>query len=176
MIKLKEIVKEIMDAPPIIQQHQITQPTNVMNQKSINDSYILATTIWGEARGEGEKGMQAVLNVILNRAGGDFNKATQISIQPKQFSFWNKISNKQEYSNKIAQSAREGKFKDSKQYIQALTLVDKALKHQLQDITGGAKFYFNPKLVRPAWANKMIKTSTIGNHDFYKLPVSVKSD
>ena len=70
---------------------------------------------------------------------------------------------------KLKKSARNGKLKDSKQYTQALILVDKALKHQLQDITGGAKFYFNPKLVKPSWANKMIKTVTIGNHDFYKL-------
>ncbi len=32
------------------------------------DLDIVAKTVWGEARGEGRKGMQAVAEVILNRA------------------------------------------------------------------------------------------------------------
>ena len=32
-----------------------------------NEIDLLARTIWGEARGEGQTGMQAVANVIMNR-------------------------------------------------------------------------------------------------------------
>ena len=32
-----------------------------------NQQLYLAKTLWGEARGEGKKGMQAVANVVMNR-------------------------------------------------------------------------------------------------------------
>ena len=153
--------------PAIINQH-VHNDNNIFNKNNMDDAYLLAATIWGEARGDGEKGMHAVLNVILNRSGGDITKAAGVVIKPKQFSFWNKISDKLNFAKKLAQSNREGKLKDGKMYNKAIELVDKALQHQLEDITGGAKYYFNPSIVRPSWANKMLKTTTIGHHEFLK--------
>ena len=162
---------EALDVPPAHIQHTNNiAATNVMDNKKLTSAYVLAATLWGEARGEGNDGMQAVLNVIMNRANGNIVKASQLVLTPKQFSFWNKIDNKTEYAIQLAKSARSGELKDVKQYNEALKLVDLALKHNLKDITGGAKFYFNPKLARPSWAKKMIKTATIGHHEFYKLP------
>ena len=158
---------ESADVPPAHIQQQPSIPTNVINQKQLQNAYILAATLWGEARGEGEQGMQAVMNVIMNRSKGDFNKAVGIVLKPKQFSFWNNKPNQIKYSVDLANKLRNSK---DKQYLSALKIVDSALKHQLKDITGGAKFYFNPKLANPKWAKKMVKTVRIGNHDFYKLP------
>lgn len=172
MISLKRIIKEIMEElpspPAIVQQQPNVQQTNVINQSVITNAYVVAATLWGEARGEGEAGMQAVLNVIMNRAGGDFNNAAKVSLKPKQFSVWNGISDPQEYSVKLAEKARAGKLQDEKMYNKAMALVDKAIKRELKDVTGGATFYFNPKKVQPNWAKNMRKTATIGNHDFYK--------
>ena len=167
----KSIMTEALDVPPAHIQHTNNiASTNVMDNKKLTGAYVLAATVWGEARGEGLEGMQAVLNVIMNRANGDINKASKLAIAPKQFSFWNKINDKDEYAVQLANSSRSGKLKDSKQYNEALRLVDSAIKNNLKDITGGAKFYFNPKLAQPSWAKKMVKTATIGHHDFYKLP------
>jgi len=54
---------------------------------------VLARTIWGEARGEGSVGMQAVACVILNRVrrGGWWGDSiVSVSQKPYQFSCWNK--------------------------------------------------------------------------------------
>ena len=176
MIKLAKIVKEIMDVqPPAIVQQQPNTQTNVVNQQAITNSYILAATLWGEARGEGEKGMQAVLNVIMNRANGKFDKAVKIALQPSQFSFWNNITNKSEYATTLATRARTGNLQDSSKFTLALQLVEKARTGTLNDVTGGALYYFNPNKVNPNWAKKMTKTATIGNHDFYKLSKTNKT-
>jgi N-acetylmuramoyl-L-alanine amidase len=161
---------EAADAPPAhIHQVSATKPSNVLDRQAINDAYIVAATIWAEARGEGTRGMQAVLNVIMNRAKGDFSKAKEICLNPSQFSVWNNIDNKEEYALKLANQQREDET-----YRSAIALVDKAMHRNLSDITGGAIFYFNPKKANPSWAKKMVRTVRIGNHDFYKLPKKKK--
>ena len=97
MIKLKNLIREIAaESPPaIIQKNPAPAHQNkIVNQKAVNDALLLTITIWKEARSEGERGMHGVLNVIMNRANGDFNKAPQVAVAPKQFSVWNGIPNK----------------------------------------------------------------------------------
>lgn len=53
----------------------------------------MARTAWGEARGEGSRGMQAVINVIMNRVrAGSWYGATpkEVCTKKSQFSVWNK--------------------------------------------------------------------------------------
>lgn len=168
-----DITKEAMDTPPAIVQPS-TNTNSVVDAKKIADAYIVIATLWGEARGEGEHGMQAVLNVIMNRSKGNFSNARAVSLKPNQFSLWNGVPDPEESALELAEKQRDGKGKDHAQYIQAMKLVDKAMSGTLPDITGGALFYFNPHKVNPKWAKKLEKTKTIGNHDFYK-PISKKS-
>jgi 8-oxo-dGTP pyrophosphatase MutT (NUDIX family) len=159
LIKRKKagIVRE-MDTPPAI-----VQPANATANYNITNAYIVATTLWGEARGEGEKGMQAVMNVIMNQTKGNFKKAKDVVLAPKQFSMWNSVTNAEGTALAAAQ-----KYRGGEQWQQAIRIVDLAASGKLPDITGGATFYFNPKKANPSWAKKMKKTVTIGNHDFYK--------
>ena len=159
LIKRKKagIVRE-MDTPPAI-----VQPANATANYNITNAYIVATTLWGEARGEGEKGMQAVMNVIMNRTKGNFKKAKDVVLAPKQFSMWNSVTNAEGTALAAAQ-----KYRGGEQWQQAIRIVDLAASGKLPDITGGATFYFNPKKSNPSWAKKMKKAVTIGNHDFYK--------
>ena len=156
--KQADIVSE-MDAPPAI-----VQPASATANYNITNAYIVAATLWGEARGEGEKGMQAVMNVIMNRVKGDFKRAKNIALAPKQFSMWNGVSNPEETA---LAAARENS--EDRQWQQAIRIVDLAASGKLPDITGGATFYFNPRKANPSWAKAMKKTATIGNHEFYKL-------
>lgn len=69
-----------------------TQPTNqpvadISKWKS--DIEIVAKTLFGEARGEGEMGLKGVASVIWTRAGGDISKLKDVCLKPKQFSCWN---------------------------------------------------------------------------------------
>ena len=57
--------------------------------KASNVCNMVAKTLWLEARGEGPEGMKAVLSVILNRCGGDANKAIGVLRKYKAFSCWN---------------------------------------------------------------------------------------
>lgn len=169
MILLKRILKEDMDAPPAIVQQQPPKPSvSALSHQQIMDAYVIAATLYLEARGEGERGMHAVLNVILNRANGDFSKAKEVALKPKQFSAWNSISNPQQKTIDIYQNLRGKSTADAKAFQVAIKLVSSALQGNLKDITGGATFYFNPKKVNPVWAKKMKRTIRIGNHDFYK--------
>lgn len=163
--KKKSDILEAMDTPPpaIVQHVQATAPANY----NVTNAYIVAATLWGEARGEGQQGMQAVLNVIMNRAKGDFKKARDVVLATKQFSMWNNVSDPEASALNLARNSDD-------QWLVAVRLVDKAAQGKLPDITHGALFYFNPKKANPSWAKKMIRTVRIGNHDFYKPQVKKK--
>lgn len=166
-----------VDLPPVVRHEPAPDHGGVATPKKLQDAYVVVATLWGEARGEGDVGMQAVLNVIMNRAKNNFNGAVGVALKPKQFSVWNGINDPYQYANNLAAKARANKLKDAdlKSYRQAIILVDKAMKGQLPDITGGATFYFNPKLANPSWAKKLKFLKRIGNHDFYgTLPARKK--
>lgn len=120
----------------------------------------LARTIWGEARGEGARGMQAVGNVILNRVarGGWYGASIKdVVLKPYQFSAWNANDpNRQKMLNATEADLR-----------QARTIALQLQAGTLPDITGGAINY-HATSVSPSWAKKMTKTVQIGNHIFYK--------
>ncbi|HOT88113.1 MAG TPA: cell wall hydrolase [Bacteroidales bacterium] len=173
LIKIIELIKqkqsnmhESIDMPPAIVQVVSTTSPKTYN---ITNEYILAATLWKEARGEGERGMQAVMNVIMNRAKGDFKKAKDIALASKQFSAWNNISNPEQVALTFAKQV-----KNDEQWKQAIKIVYQASKGNLPDITKGAICYFNPKLLHPSWMRSMIKTTEIGNHSFYKPNNTIK--
>lgn len=174
--KEKPEVMELADAPPAHIQ-QVPKPATTNAPFNITNAYVVATTIWQEAKGEGRSGMQAVLNVIMNRAKGNFTNVVGIVLKPKQFSVWNGVTDPQETAMAIAKRCREQTLEGCEMFPTALTLVEKAMKGKLEDITGGATFYFNPKKVTPSWTKKLVKTKRIGNHDFYKIkpPIIKKS-
>ncbi len=138
----------------------------------------LARTLWGEARGEGYAGMQAVANVIMNRfaaaqasvaAGQQFGFTVEdICKKRYQFSAW--LSNDPNYAAMLEVTAADRRFK------QALNIAESALKGTLKDITGGADHYLNVALTRkirggtlPSWVNMNRATTAIGSHTFLKL-------
>lgn len=164
VIKKKKAKMFEVDAPPAII-HQVGAPKKVgmMNPQQMHDAYIVAATLWREAAGEGKVGMQAILNVIMNRSKGDFGDAKNTVLRSKQFSTWNNVSNPGKVAIDIAKENR-----DDKTYRAAIQLVDLAMKGKLPDITNGATFYVNPKKVTPYWRNEVVKTKEIGRHHFYK--------
>lgn len=120
----------------------------------------LARTIWGEARGEGARGMQAVGNVILNRVklGGWYGASIKdVVLKPYQFSAWNTEDPNREKMLKATTA----------QLSQARQIAEQLQTGALSDITGGATNYHATN-VSPVWAKKMTKTVQIGNHIFYK--------
>lgn len=124
----------------------------------------MARTAWGEARGEGSTGMQAVLNVIMNRVkkGGWWGATpSEVCKKKSQFSCWNKDD--PNYKKLLEVTDANANFR------KALDLADLAYNGVLPDITGGATNYLALGSLKeaPSWVKGMTKTAQIGNHTFY---------
>lgn len=128
----------------------------------------LARTIWGEARGEGYAGMEAVASVVMNRfkvsrAKGKFwwgNTVKEICLKPWQFSCWNPTDANSRRVRQVTEA-------DSA-FRQALEIAQRAVAGQLVDRTRGATHYYAYKVISaPSWARELTLTAQIGGHKFY---------
>lgn len=128
----------------------------------------LARTMWGEARGEGSIGMQAVAAVIRNRlavsrAHGKFwwgNSIIGVCQKPYQFSCWNR--NDPNY-RKVLNVDRRDRF-----FACALALARQSVAGFLGDPTHGATHY-HAAGIYPFWSRGQTPTAVIGKHIFYRI-------
>lgn len=160
-------------------QYKVNVPTPKPKPQRIAGIDTLARTIWGEARGQGYSGMQAVASVVMNRyeaAQRSSGKARQygrtveeICKKPYQFSVWNKGD--PSLKKMLAVNENNADFR------RAVSIADKALRGELPDNTGGADHYLNIEFTRkirrngtlPDWVDLSRKTASIGAHTFLKL-------
>ena len=132
------------------------------------DIDIMARTIWGESRGEGYQGMQAVACVIMNRYKeniwyskiGNNHSIKSVCLKKAQFSCWNEDDRNSSMCKAVTESNKEFKV--------ALEIAKSAKSGELQDFTGGANHYFADYIEKPSWAKDMQFCITIGHHNFYK--------
>lgn len=129
---------------------------------------VLARTLWGEARGEGDKGMEAVAAVILNRVafaegragywwGNDIISVCQ---KPYQFSCWNRSDPSYLKLQAVTPSDRH--------FATALRIARRAVIGAIVDPTRGATHY-HADYVSPYWAKGQTPTVVIGRHIFFNL-------
>lgn len=119
----------------------------------------LAKAVYFEARGEPLEGQFAVAEVILNRVENSQwpNSICGVVKQGCQFSFM--CDGKPEEISERAAFARAGKI--------ARLMIDGAPRQ----LTYGATF-FHTVHVKPGWSRRMARTTSIGDHLFYRLPVA----
>jgi len=138
----------------------------VTNQKdqgfffaSTNDLRCLADNAWNEARGEGIKGMQAVIEVTINRKySRQFSGSIcKVVWQSKQFSWTNHYKNKK----------KPYKVTWDKSYEDALYLSRKALEGSLNPLLPESVLWYHHVKVKPIWRLSMRSEGTIGKHRFY---------
>lgn len=132
---------------------------------------ILAYTLLGEAGGEGRAGMAAVMNVIKNRAesGRYSDNPAAVALQKnsrgiRQFSTWN---TKENGGNQPISRYK----KSSKEFKEALDVVEKVMAGQIPDETGGATHFVTKALFdadKPGWWDSEAPQGEkqIGNHVF----------
>lgn len=122
------------------------------------DTVIGALCAWRENRGGGTQGMQSVLNVLANRA-----------VQRKT-SIYAEAVRKMQFSSMTAPGDPELTLfpaPTDPQWIESLSL---AGTDNLEDITGGATFYYAASMRQPpTWAMTMTKTCEIEGQLFFKL-------
>ncbi|HTT99065.1 MAG TPA: cell wall hydrolase [Rhizomicrobium sp.] len=133
-------------------------------EKLLAQHRCLAEAMYYEARGEGERGQEAVAEVILHRlqSGGYGRSICAVVYEgaPRagcQFSF--------------ACDGSKAREKSREDWRNAQVLAARILAGEipLSDITYDAMNY-HADYVRPTWAAKLVRTAQIGNHIFYRRP------
>lgn len=126
---------------------------------------LLAATVWGEARSEGEVGMRAVAHVMMNRIGDRFGEdLATVILSPKQFSVWNRRDPNRRMVQSLARDP-SGVATDP-EWVTAERIAREVLSGKSIDPTGGALFY-HTRAVRPRWARVGQGRQVIGQHIFY---------
>lgn len=147
-----------------------TPPQNAEDFFKEMEIDVMARTLWGEARSEGVKGMEAVAHVILNRVkvalnnDGEYwwgNSIVAVCQKPYQFSCWN--HNDPNRAKIVALDASDMHF------ATGLRIARRAVYGGLGvDPTRGATHYHTVDIL-PFWAKGETPTVTIGRHVFYQL-------
>lgn len=128
---------------------------------------ILARTLWGEARGEPVRGIEAVAAIIVNRVkrtqerGGRYwwgGTIEQVCQKPWQFSCWN--------DNDPNRAKLEAVNEKDRSFRICLRVARRAAAGVLDDPTRGSTHY-HTKTVFPPWAKTRLPAAEIGNHLFY---------
>ena len=126
------------------------------------DLDVMSRTIWGEARSEGPKGMEAVAAVIVNRTLDARwpRSIKEVCKQPKQFSCWN-----QRDPNRV-KMLRVTEKDPSFQLAKKVAL--RILQEKNKDTTCAGLTFYHTKRIRPKWARTQKPVVSIGRHHFYK--------
>ncbi len=132
----------------------------------------LATTIYGEARGESQQGQIAVGFTLLNRAK---NKTLcQVALAPKQYSIFNNNPELRAAAVSMHLEPKQKNTIDNKSWAQSLMVAEMVMKRAIKDPTNGATHYIADKLMRskgysyPRWSRQFTVVAVIDNHRFFK--------
>ena len=138
---------------------------------------VLARTLWGEARGEGEAGMIAVACVVLNRVreslehGGTYwwgRDVAGVCRARAQFSCWNPSDPNR--AKLLSVDLSDPQFRIARKVAE--DAVADRLSDPMIDPTLGATSYKVASLPWPySWGHPRTPLVTIGRHAFYNLAV-----
>lgn len=162
----KNVIKHDIE---VIADKILTDKENKKAKKLSYDDYIVATTLVGEAGGEGEEGMRAVANVLKNRAKAIKSKPANVALEPKQFSMWNARTVDGKTVQDIHKMYVKDAYPDNTVWDLAVKLTKEMNKSGFRDNTGGAVNYYNPDKANPSWgvgSDTWEKSKKIGNHIF----------
>ncbi len=128
----------------------------------------LTEALYFEARGESVKGQFAVAEVIMNRVDSPAFPNTVCKVVHQgtgkrfQCQFTYRCDGRREVIGNRAAWEQVGK-------VARIMLDGKA-----RDLTDGATHY-HTRSVRPRWSRKFLRTTAIGAHYFYRMPVKTAS-
>jgi spore germination cell wall hydrolase CwlJ-like protein len=150
-------------------------PPTVEEQKQAK---CLATMIYGEARGEAERGMVAVAYTALNRAA---NKTVcGVVLAPKQYSIFNGNPALRMAAMSLNMEPKQKNVIDNAGWKMAVKVAENVIMHKVPDPTNGSTHYLADKVMKmkgykyPKWSKEYQMMAMIDNHKFYK-PVDKKA-
>lgn len=122
---------------------------------------VLARTLYGEARGESVRGIEAVAAVVMNRVrrGGWWGGTVERVCRRKwQFSCWNESDPNRARIERVDETDRVFRI--------CLRIARRAVAGSLDDPTCGATHY-HTRAIAPDWARALEPSAEIGSHLFY---------
>lgn len=129
----------------------------------MTDDRVLACTIYGEARGEGLQGMEAVAQVIMNRvkAGRVMWGLTPraVCLDPYAFSCWLPSDPNRKKLEDITEATPA--------FRAATQVAKRALAGDLPNLIDDCTFYYVVGSKEPDWAKGVPPHKTLGHHAFY---------
>jgi N-acetylmuramoyl-L-alanine amidase len=137
-----------------------------------HEAKCLATTIYGEARGESMRGQIAVAWTVLNRAVS--KKICDVVLAPMQYSVYNDNPELREAATSLRIAPKQNNVIDKISWKQATQLAMAVLRREIPDPTDGATHYLNPDLTKaqgyklPAWAKEFTFVAFIDSHKFFR--------
>lgn len=134
----------------------------ILWRSELKNIILSARVAWGEARNQGSEGIQAVLNVMTNRANDRRwpNSLGDVAVQRMQFSAYNE--------NDPNRAKLEAVTDANPIFAEAVEFAALAVRGSLPDVTGGATHYHTRSIAPPYWAKGATVTARIGDHIFYK--------
>jgi N-acetylmuramoyl-L-alanine amidase len=131
-----------------------------------NPTIVLAATAWMEDRQGEKEGMQAVMDVVMNRVRNPRwwgNTIYSVCMKPYQFSCWNKGSTQVP----LMMAAMQGM---DKEWVIAMSLAELAVANVLPDVTNNADSYYsaydqNP----PVWADTAFYCGQWGANKYFRV-------
>ena len=146
----------VEDVPKAVVKSEKTDKEDIDACKKSRKCTLLLEAGYYEARGESDKGIAAVMYVILNRVN---HKAWASTVEgvlsaPSQFSY------------RFDGSMKKG-FAEKEQRDRIAVIAMKVVEGKIPSPVGKAVFYHSTQ-VSPSWKNKVEYVGRIGSHLFYK--------
>jgi spore germination cell wall hydrolase CwlJ-like protein len=134
----------------------------IVHPKRETELECLQKNLYFEAASEGEEGMTAVANVVINRMHDPYfpKSACAVTHQYKQFSWYGHRWNPHLNSHTLPTWKMAG------------NIAKAALRGNLENNVGDCE-YFHAVTVQPKWADEKDMVTQIGNHIFYKDKTSI---
>ncbi len=143
----------------------------------LKEQKCLATMVYGEARGETERGMVAVAYTAVNRAVK--KRICQVVLAPKQYSIFNNNPALRSAAMSLKIEPTQKNIIDNAGWAQAMKVSESVLKHQVPDPTHGSTHYLAPIVMKakkyhyPQWSKQYRLAVVIDHHHFYKQKAKV---
>jgi len=146
-----------------------------LNPALVDDTTLLATLIYGEARNCPKLEKIAIAYSVLNRQESPHYETDikDIIFEPKQYSYFNGQEIKEELTIKLDEYETKKRV-----WEKCYDVAQGVLSGRYKDPTEGATHYFNPEKASPYWREKLEEVDSIDYskfHKFYKIPKKEKN-
>ncbi len=137
-----------------------------------DESKCLSVMIYGEARGESDRGQVAVAYTAVNRAAK--KTVCNVVLTPKQYSVFNGNDALKAAAMSATLEPMQKNSIDKQSWEKATKIARMVLNREIKDPTNGSAYYISPSAMKsfgytyPKWTLTYKKTVHIGNHVFFK--------